>query len=380
MEKTLYIHIGAHKTGTTAIQQFLSGNRKKLLQNGCLYPGNQRAHHDLVRELRTLTIGEIGKNKNCATRRYFDEIDRSRENKIIISSEAFENSGIFIDKLKELIDGRFKIKIICYVRRQDEKIESEYNQYVRSPKRRYNKPIADFIKTKLGSIAEDFSIPEETGKRSPYSDYSSILLPWSKAFGRDNIIVRCYEEEQLPQGIFHDFLDTVGLTLDDRYRIPQTRINERLQWDLIEIIRLCNISFRDDLRFHQFLVKHLTQINTGYQGKREHLLSPQQRRDIISRYEDSNAQVAREYLGRPDGRLFYTPLPDPSESWEPYKGLTAERIVPVFTQMLFNIDNQKRMAENRSIKGKIKATIKKIGSRLGLLPTMQDWYNTVYRS
>lgn len=36
--KTLYIHIGTPKTGTTSIQNFCGLNREKLKEQGVLYP------------------------------------------------------------------------------------------------------------------------------------------------------------------------------------------------------------------------------------------------------------------------------------------------------------------------------------------------------
>ena len=54
MKKTVYIHIGEHKTGTTAIQNFLCANHKVLKRAGYdyLYPeGYGTASHHLGRYL-----------------------------------------------------------------------------------------------------------------------------------------------------------------------------------------------------------------------------------------------------------------------------------------------------------------------------------------
>ena len=37
-KKTLYLHIGMGKTGTTALQVFFSGNRKAMEKQGIAYP------------------------------------------------------------------------------------------------------------------------------------------------------------------------------------------------------------------------------------------------------------------------------------------------------------------------------------------------------
>ena len=37
--RTVFVHIGMHKTGTTAIQHFLERNREPLRRRGLCYPG-----------------------------------------------------------------------------------------------------------------------------------------------------------------------------------------------------------------------------------------------------------------------------------------------------------------------------------------------------
>ena len=54
-EKTIYLHIGIHKTGTTAIQYNLLQNRDWLAQQGYLYPKScfrLQGHHYLVTHLK----------------------------------------------------------------------------------------------------------------------------------------------------------------------------------------------------------------------------------------------------------------------------------------------------------------------------------------
>ena len=46
--RTLFIHIGSGKTGTTSIQKFLAANREKLLDQNLCYPGYDDNNHQLV--------------------------------------------------------------------------------------------------------------------------------------------------------------------------------------------------------------------------------------------------------------------------------------------------------------------------------------------
>jgi hypothetical protein len=324
MKKTLYVHIGAHKTGTSALQDFLSSNRKILETKGYLYPGQKPAHHEMVKDIVALATPGAGKKPAPSLRKYLDEISKSDLNTVILSSEEFEGLGDRVTLLKKIIDNKFAIKIIFYVRRQDDRIESMYNQRVRQEGVRLDKPFTAFIGNGYFRGL----------------DYYQVLLPWCQAFGKENIIVRCYEKEQLPEGIFHDFLGVVGLIPDESYILPKDKVNMSLNWDLIEIIRICNTRFKNDSQFSRFLVEALTEINRDCKPEQRRLLPPGQRREIIQIYEESNANVAREFLGRPDGSLFTGPLPDPGEPWEPYEGLTLEKIVPIFTQMIFNLEKK----------------------------------------
>jgi hypothetical protein len=344
MKKTIFLHIGPPKTGTSAIQQFLSANRKILKESGYLYPGRGLAHHDMAREFPSLTVTDI-RNPALATKKYFAEIDASGLDKIILSSEKFnglmlqrENLKEEIASLREFLIPRFQVYIIFYVRRQDERIESMYNETVRGSRKRTDESFSEFIKKTTQRGPDDL----KTDTMSSSLECYSHLLEWSNAFGKENILVRCNEEEQLPKGIYHDFLETIGLTLDSRYWIPENRVHESLSWDLTEVMRICNTQFKEDIDFHMFLLGNFIKINSGDKQRKRHRLSPQQRRDLIDSFEESNAKIAREFLGRKDGRLFYAPLPDLQDPWEPYKGLTVEKIVPIFAQLIYNIDKQNR--------------------------------------
>ena len=52
--------------------------------------------------------------------------------------------------------------------------------------------------------------------------------------------------------------------------------------------------------------------------------SPEQRIQIIEKYQKQNENVAREYLDREDGILFYDEPPSLNEPWAPYPGINEE--------------------------------------------------------
>ncbi len=317
----LYIHIGESKTGTTALQRFLFNNKHLLTQKGYLYPatglsGNFEAHHRLAWPLTRKHNTKISPEEIWG--QLEREIKSTGLKNVILSSEFFPDV-VNMEKLHRLLTERYNTRIIVYLRRQDEKIQSAYNQKIKFA--RMNKSIHEFVIHGTPSF-----------NMSPYLHFENRLKKWKNTFGKEAIIVRVYEKVQLPRGIFFDFLQAIGLDLTDEYVMPARGINPSLNWDILEFLRLCNF-IPMERREHNQLVKPLGKISEKMGGKNhleQHtLLSPQERIEILKKYEASNQQVARKYLGREDGQLFYDPWPDPNEPWEPYPGLTIEKVVQI---------------------------------------------------
>jgi hypothetical protein len=59
-ERGVLVHIGMHKTGTTAIQSVLAANRDELERRGVTYPGPREAHHLEARSLTGFRVGQGG--------------------------------------------------------------------------------------------------------------------------------------------------------------------------------------------------------------------------------------------------------------------------------------------------------------------------------
>ncbi|MBV5301601.1 MAG: hypothetical protein J0649_07465 [Methylococcales bacterium] len=115
--KKVIIHIGGHKTGTSAIQAFCVSNSSKLEQMEIIYPlelltdinvDGLQAHHGLVNffishnsfwdsvDLRPKNVADIG--------RYLKSLPRDKN--ILLSSENLTwLDGNAIDNFKELLHG-----------------------------------------------------------------------------------------------------------------------------------------------------------------------------------------------------------------------------------------------------------------------------------
>lgn len=314
---TVWIHIGGIKTGTTTLQRFLSGNRKILRQQGFLYPGTRYSHWGIAAEL----LSRPGDN-TCMQPQLpglLEEMKKALTPSCIISAEDLSGEG-GAAALRDLIPKTFTVKIIYYVRRQDELIESWYNQVIKTPFYQCTRKL-------------DNTYIEEKNQRF---DHDAVIRPWAASFGRENIIIRVYEKGQMNGDIVQDFSAVIGLAPDTRFVEPKVRYNRTFSPDHIEFIRLCKIRNKDDYGMHAFLYREFHDSRLSGQMANRHLLSPSMRRSVLEQYEESNRRVAQDYLGRENGGLFYDPWPDPDEAWESYGGLTPEALVPILTELIFN--------------------------------------------
>jgi len=155
-------------------------------------------------------------------------------------------------------------------------------------------------------------------------------------FGAENLIVRPYEKQQNAPDIFNDFFRAIGLPFRPEYRLPEEPANVRIPDELVEIKRNINLLFPDRTIQDRFLavIKDLAKDRSSKQVYQAHgYISPQQRIQVLNDTAIWNANVARKYLGRSDGRLFYDPPPDPEEPWRPYGGLDVSEAITLTTQV-----------------------------------------------
>lgn len=314
---TIYLHIGMPKTGTTSLQKFLFLNREKLLEKGCLYPitgtnitSNQESkgysHNSLVRVLSQNTNQKEDWVSQCRIwEECKKEINAIKPEKVIISAEFFTGPGIYnqdlITMTKKLLDS-YDVKIVIYLRRQDEFLRSYY---------------CDLITFLIRTDIKEFILQWKY-----MADYAQTLELWKNEFGLENIIVKVFEKKQMKNGnLFHDFLATVDLDHEE-LDLNSEGIRENISIDSGKAIKLINlidkvmqkIPFRVKKdRYESYFIRGLILNNTtsklmSYLPANfiftEELLSKQDRINILNEFEESNQRVARKYLGREDGKLF----------------------------------------------------------------------------
>ena len=309
MQHYLYLHIGAPKTGSTALQHFFCNNRKQLLDHNILYPeASLRAygHHDIA----FLVAGDYPKWATPQEKGLGEllglinqEIE-SHQGHLLMSSENFYLLPA-PQRLKEQFEAlaiipNYQIKIIINVRRQDEAHESWYNQTVKAQ-------------------GYTHTIDESINEFQKLWDYNERLQEWEQSFGRDNIVV-CpyYSVDTDKQRLFIDFLSVMGLDSSD-FDLPDTPINNAINKDLLEFQRLMNrlpLSHQEKRTFHQELMELTTASQDLNLFNNSSLLTTKQRNEIMANYAESNRRLSEKHLKGADLFPSRTDLDDTFEYQE----------------------------------------------------------------
>ncbi len=200
--KTLYIHMGNLKTGSTAIQAYLFKNKKKLLEKYNLLIPQTIAHNFTVYSGEPYYIHkgfeEITENDAIAFQR---EVATAPDCDILISNEWY--NGVTrenYDFLKKLLPD-YDIKVIFYVRRVDSFIKSLFNE---QRKRRVLKEYI-FYESYIQNGIKYFTA------NAIHRIQTSI-----NTLGKDNVIVKLYDRKSLKNNdIICDFFDIFSIEIKD---------------------------------------------------------------------------------------------------------------------------------------------------------------------
>lgn len=313
---TLLIHVGMAKTGTTALQSFLVNNRCKLEKYGWCYPILNDGKHGYWEQWEAERLGNgykiydawIINGIRSEWDRGWEIILKHLNNKnVIVSAEDIYKCGTdkFLTDAKEKYGN---IKVIVYLRRQDRVTESRYNQRVKGSIE--YKTFEEFISSDV--VAEDFL------------KYALKLDSISQIIGRENLIVRIYEKQQLiGNNTVTDFLSVIGIPSDqDEWERGQVN-NFSLDGNYLEINRLLNSVINvntlmgggedeDGLRaWTNWKVKTdfrnvCTELSSAFEHNKDSgLFATDKRKEFLEKFASDNEYVARKYLHREDGILFY---------------------------------------------------------------------------
>lgn len=219
---TIFLHVGPHKTGTTALQKFMLDNQANLFKQNLVYPkryvqifGHHKFRDNIVN--REITKDDVA---------FFKETDNnfllSSEDYISLSKEDFEY-------FKQCFEG-FEIKVIYTWRRASLKLFSIWQEVI-----------------KHGGTIDFFQYYHEHLARPGTSQMLSPDLKvgmFSQVFGINNVSVLDYESSVGRDTLINDFLSLLDIKWDDSFAISEQSAestNKSMTLADVEIVRALNI-------------------------------------------------------------------------------------------------------------------------------------------
>ena len=240
------LHIGVHKTGTTAIQAALADARPDLKAAGVSYPGRLQAQHRAALAVLQRPWGWNTRGGAVIDRSHFDKLARrvSRTpGRVAISSEFFcEAPGdVAAEVVRDL--GGERVHVVVTLRNMGRLLPSSWQQYLKygltTP---YEKWLADV-----------FAQPGASKNMTPTfwkrHDHGDVLTRWSAAVGPENITVLVLEnvDRRAMFRAFAQLLDVGPDLLESRMDLTSNRsmtaaeaellvrlnkkVKKELQWD-----------------------------------------------------------------------------------------------------------------------------------------------------
>jgi len=203
MDRTIFIHAGMHKTGSTAVQKFLTGNAERLRALDVHFPvaGTEVHGHN-----HTAIVGAVEHIDWADAGGAFDRLQSELAQagyprQVLISAEDFSpryGRQIFVDKLARFCTALgYAPHVVVYVRPQAAAINSMFTQHVKNWRA-------------VGSFRRFF----QARLAAPLSQFPRLFAAL-RADPRFRLTVHPYNRRVITTGLVRDFLTVLGLPPDD---------------------------------------------------------------------------------------------------------------------------------------------------------------------
>ncbi len=238
---TRLVHIGPHKTGTTAVQAALFEIRADLAERGIYYPSYDRhpMHAVLAATGRHSMMGD-DPPKQAHWQRLLDEVNAAGDQTGVISSEFFsEAEPEAIARIVEELGGE-RVHVVVTLRPLVKILPSQWQQYVQNGQRTtYESWLNHMLRV------PPYEQPNPSFWRRHRHD--RLVERWIDVVGRDRVTVVVVDDSQ-PDMVLRVFESLLGLPDGTLPAVP-VATNRSLSLGEIEMVRRFNVEFRgqDDL-------------------------------------------------------------------------------------------------------------------------------------
>jgi hypothetical protein len=225
---------------------------------------------------------ELRKSENELFFDLKEEIENAKVKRILISAEDFTGIPFKLNKVVEYLSPS-RIKILCYIRRQDKMVEALYNEnikYVGSPTFPMRFECTPYISLN-------------------YYNYMKNLIDLLKKTSNEiEISLRVYQRDFNKEwDVVEDFCDALGVS---KSNFPEEKVEVNISLSPTSTEALKRIKSRYLLSLETFkrVVNFLYEYDRQHPSKIKTLMPLELRKKILEYYRESNEKLFREYFNR----------------------------------------------------------------------------------
>jgi hypothetical protein len=203
-ERGLLLHIGPHKTGTTAIQGALRQARPALADHGVIYAGTVRQHQMAA---LALTGGRGMKGARPARAKDWEQlveqVHAAAQQRVIVSSEFFDEADDLMARRAVDELGGERVHVVVTLRPLAKILPSAWQQYVRNG---VSVPYHSWLDGMLTKAPYDRPTPSFWRRHR----HAELVERWASIVGPERILVVVVDESDR-DALMRTFEQIVGL-------------------------------------------------------------------------------------------------------------------------------------------------------------------------
>lgn len=273
----IWLRIGMQKTGTTAVQSWLSENQDPLRDRGLLYyrPSAKKSCSGPL--VQALADGPTAYQPMVAQLVDAIETCPTDVRDVLISSENFSvHAPQMARPLLEALEG-YDLRILVWLRRQDMFAEALLKQWIK-----WNGNKAQNVNAAMARLIR------------PLLDYDQLLTSWQTTFPQATILPQIYGEH-LPEKPGPDSIAALLNAMDLGHLIPKDsaarRSNVSPQAELVNLYKTLEHPMRVRRANRELMKRH----PDGFAGRAD-LFTPDERAKILADYAPSNARLCAQWF------------------------------------------------------------------------------------
>lgn len=338
MTRTLYLHVGDGRCGSSSIQRLGANQRAALLERGVDYP--------TATSMGFETKWEHGGNGRVIAQLDEDPVPRvagylaaSNAERFLISAEHLRTTSE--SRLTQLADTLtqhdIRVLVVLYLREQCEWLVSNWAQGLKS--HGWDTTLDGYLS---GHAARGFTAPTLA--------YAGRCRRLRDIFGAENVVVRRFQRDALVDSdVRSDIMRLVGVDANDLIA-AEPRVNESVSVEEAVMLRVLNglpdRGLYDRRQFRRQVYRVFVEENRPRRRDLYRLANPATMRVTRSHYAEPNLQFREEFM--PDQPVFSSVIPDDYEQVSEDECVTV-RGLQVATDFLAMVAQRKLRTRTRTV-------------------------------